>query len=95
MALFTIICRDRDRATEARAAARADHLAFVDTFGPQVKVAGPFLDDAGGMIGSLLIMEFEDRAAAQAFVDGDPYGKAGVFKSVEVLPWRVTRGSLG
>ncbi len=95
MVLFCIICRDKANAQEARAAARAEHLAFVDTFGAQVKVAGPFLDDAGGMIGSLIIMDFADKAAAQAFVDGDPYGKAGVFGGVDILPWKVTRGALG
>ena len=95
MALFAIICRDRPNALEARMAAREDHLAYVGTFGDQVKVAGPFLSDAGDMIGSLLIMEFADRAAAEAFAAGDPYGKAGVFEGVDILPWRVTRGSVG
>ena len=93
--LFCIICRDRPNALEARMSARDAHLAFVDTFGGQVKVAGPFLSDEGQMIGSLLIMEFEDKAAAQAFVDGDPYGQVGVFEGVDILPWRVTRGALG
>ena len=47
------------------------------------------------MMGSLLIMEFTDKAAAESFVAGDPYGKAGVFASVEVVAFRVTRGQLG
>ncbi len=95
MALFSIICRDKPGALEARMAARADHLAYVGGYGEAVKVAGPFLSDAGEMIGSLLIMEFADKAAAQAFVSGDPYGKAGVFASVEILAFRVTRGQIG
>lgn len=94
MALFSIICLDRPNALEARMGARADHLAFVDTFGSQVKIAGPFLSDDGQMIGSLLVMEFETKAEADAFVAGDPYGKAGVFESVTVYPFRVTRGGL-
>jgi hypothetical protein len=47
------------------------------------------------MVGSLLIMDFADRAAAEAFAADDPYRKAGVFEGVDILPWRVTRGSLG
>ncbi len=95
MALFSIICRDKPGALDARMAARADHLAYVGGFGEQVKVAGPFLSDDGDMMGSLLIMEFTDKAAAESFVAGDPYGKAGVFASVEVVAFRVTRGQLG
>ena len=28
-----------------------------------------------------------DMDAARAWVDGDPYGKAGLFDSVELIPW--------
>ena len=51
--------------------------------------AGPTLDDGGaGMTGSLIIMEFEDGAAAEAFSRDDPYARAGLFESVVVRPWR-------
>ena len=40
------------------------------------------------MIGSLLIIDFPDRAAADSFAAGDPYGRAGLFASVRVSPWR-------
>ena len=95
MAIFTLDCRDKPGALDARMAARADHLAFVDGYGAAVKLAGPFLSDDGGMIGSLLVLDLEDRAAADAFVAGDPYRKAGVFASVDVFPFKVTRGAIG
>ena len=40
------------------------------------------------MIGSLLLMEFGTGAEAAAFAAGDPYGKAGLFRSVTITPWR-------
>jgi uncharacterized protein YciI len=40
------------------------------------------------MTGSLLILDFADRTEAQAFADGDPYAKAGLFERVEIRPWR-------
>ncbi len=37
---------------------------------------------------SLLIMEFDDRGQVQAFAEGDPYAKAGLFESVTIRPFR-------
>ena len=43
-------------------------------------------DDAPN--GSVLVMEFDDLAQAQAFADNDPYAKAGVFENVSIKPWK-------
>ena len=40
------------------------------------------------MTGSLLIMDFPDRAGAEAFAADDPYNKAGLFQSVEIKAWK-------
>ena len=40
------------------------------------------------MVGSLLVMEFADRAAAEDFAKNDPYAKAGLFESVAITPFR-------
>ena len=40
------------------------------------------------MIGSLLILDLADRKAAEEFAADDPYGKAGLFESVTIHPWR-------
>ncbi len=93
MALFVIVCKDKPGALETRMATRPTHLDYLNGAG-LVKVAGPLLDDAGSPIGSLLIIEAEDKAAAQAFADNDPYTLAGLFESAEVHPWRVGVGSL-
>ena len=52
------------------------------------------LRSARARFGSLLIVEAEDLAAAQAQADNDPFTAAGVFESVEVRPWRVAIGAL-
>jgi hypothetical protein len=51
------------------------------------------LDSDEQPIGSLLIIEAEDRAAAEALVAGDPFRTEGVFERVEVRPWRAVLGS--
>ena len=40
------------------------------------------------MVGSLLILDLADQAAADAFAAGDPYARAGLFESVTIHPWR-------
>jgi uncharacterized protein YciI len=40
------------------------------------------------MLGSLLIVDFEDRQAAEAFAAADPYAKAGLFAQVDIVAWK-------
>ena len=83
---FALICRDRPGALDTRMANREAHLAYVADTGV-VAIAGPLLDDAGGMIGSLIILDVADRAAAEAWAEADPYGRAGLFASVDIHGW--------
>ena len=39
------------------------------------------------MIGSLVILDAADKAAAQDWADNDPYAKAGLFADVQLIPW--------
>lgn len=42
------------------------------------------LDENGNMCGSLIVMDVDDLAAAQAFNAADPYQTSGVFTRVEI-----------
>jgi len=94
MPLYTLTCLDKPNSLEVRMAARSDHLAFAKELGERLKLGGPLLDEAGQMVGSLLIVEAEDRAAVDALAAADPYTKAGLFERVEIRPFRVTVGQL-
>lgn len=86
MALFSLYCLDNEvDGAERRAAARADHLAWARAAGDIVRFAGPLLaEDGESMIGSCILIEVEDLAAAKAFHAADPYVKAGVFGQVRI-----------
>jgi uncharacterized protein len=86
--LFALICTDKPGSVELRMKVRPDHLTFLESLGSAVKGAGPFTDDAGSPTGSLILVEAQDRAAAEAVAARDPYAKAGLFSSVEVRPWK-------
>ena len=88
--LYAFICTDKPNSTDLRAKVRNDHLAYLGGLGAAMKLAGPFLDDAGGPIGSLVVIEAADRDAAGKIATADPYNLAGLFSSVEIKAWRWT-----
>ena len=94
MGLFVLMCVDHPGALERRMSVREQHLAYVREHLNLVKVAGPLLDGAGEMAGSMFVIEAPDQAAVEAFSAADPYRLAGVFERVELHPWKVTVGAL-
>ena len=50
------------------------------------------LDDDGAMCGSLIVVQTENRAAAEAFAAGDPYALAGLFESVVITAMKPVLG---
>lgn len=85
--LIALIARDKAGALEIRKANRDAHLAYIDATGV-VEQAGPLLDDAEQMIGSLIIMNVANMEAAKDWAANDPYAKASLFESVDLIPWK-------
>jgi uncharacterized protein len=94
MAHFVLICIDKPDSLALRMATREAHFAYGNATAGVIRLGGPFLGPDGGMAGSLIIIEVEDLAAAQAWHDKDPYKLAGLFERVEIRPWRATFGAL-
>lgn len=90
--LIALIARDKPGALETRLANREAHLAYAADSGMTLKFGGPFIDADGNMCGSLLVMEVADMAEAEDFAANDPYAKAGLFQSVELIEWKQTVG---
>ncbi|WP_116132831.1 YciI family protein [Tropicimonas sp. IMCC34043] len=84
--LVAIICNDKPGALQTRLDNRAAHLAHLKGSG-LARQAGPFLDGAGEMCGSLIILEVADMAQAEDWAANDPYAKAGLFESVTIQRW--------
>jgi uncharacterized protein YciI len=88
--LYAVICTDKPDSLAVRQTNRPAHVAYLEGLGSKLRAAGPFLDEAGDPTGSLVIIEAETRAEAEAAAALDPYAKAGVFAHVEVRPWKWT-----
>jgi uncharacterized protein len=82
-----LICQDKPGALQVRLDNRAAHLAYIADTGI-VDLAGPFLNDAGSMTGSMIVLNVESMAQAREWADGDPYAKADLFASVTLTEWK-------
>jgi uncharacterized protein len=83
---FVAICRDRAEAPDIRRETRPHHLSYMKSLDTALRLAGP-ITASDVPIGSMIIVEASDRKAAEAIFAEDPYVKAGLFRSVEILEW--------
>jgi len=88
--LFALTCIDKPDALPIRLENRAAHLDYLNGSG-KVVFAGPFIE-AEKPVGSLVVIEADDRAGAEAFAAADPYARAGLFASVTIREWRKVIG---
>ncbi|MDF1762480.1 MAG: YciI family protein [Oleibacter sp.] len=93
---YAIISEDIENSLALRKSARPAHLARLELLKDQGRlfVAGPHPaidnNDPGeaGFVGSLVIAEFASLEDAQLWADQDPYVDAGVYKKVQVKPFK-------
>jgi len=90
--LYVLMCRDKPDSLDTRMATRDKHIEYAKQAGDRLKMAGPLLDSDGLMCGSLIIVEAASREAAELVAANDPYALAGLFESVEVIPWKAALG---
>ena len=81
---YAVIAMDKEGGAQLRpSASRAPRAERGQAAGGAI-----FADDGTTPIGSLLIIDAEDRAEAEAIIAADPFTKGGLFQSVAIHPWR-------
>ena len=94
---FVVIARDGSDADAVarRQAVRPTHLDGIQPLvdASNILAGGAMLDDDGNMRGSVLLVEFPTRVELDAWLDHDPYVTGGVWKQIEVVPFRVAVGA--
>ncbi len=94
MPLFSIVCTDVPNSLEQRLAVRPQHLARLQALHAEGRLllAGPNpidpADPSQGFSGSLLVLDFADRASLDAWLAEEPYAIAGVYASIVASPFR-------
>lgn len=94
---FLVIARDGmdEGALERRRDTRPSHLGSIAPLvdAGNVLVGGAILSEVGDMVGSMLLVEFPGREDVEAWLARDPYVTEGVWRDVEVHPFRAAVGS--
>lgn len=94
---FLVVARDGndESALERRRRTRPTHLESIRPLvdAGNVLVGGALLNGSGDMIGSMLLVEFPDREGVDAWLAGDPYVTDGVWRDIEVHPFRSAVGA--
>ena len=80
-----------EKALERRMNAREDHMRGVEKMVQQKKLlyAAAMLDDAGSMIGSTMIVDFESRAEIDRYLETEPYVTGKVWETINVTPCKI------
>lgn len=89
MAFWFIHAVDKAGQGQLRLDNRPVHLEYLERHADRIVAGGAKLtDDGESATGSVLLVEFDDRAGVEAFAAGDPFAKAGLFERVEITRWR-------
>ena len=80
-----------DKALERRMSVREEHMRGVAEMVKHKKLlyAAAMLDDAGTMIGSTMIVDFESRDALNQYLQTEPYVTGKVWQKIDVKPCKI------
>ena len=81
---FIITAHDGENVLEKRMAVRPRHLEGMAKLGKHIVCAGGLLDDEGKPKGSVLVLDFEDRAVLDEYLRNEPYVTEQVWEKIEV-----------
>ena len=80
---------DRTDSVALRARVRPEHKVYLGRVAEHIAFAGPLLaEDGQTMLGSLLVIDFADRAAALAWLAKEPFTCAGLYRETQVHAFR-------
>jgi uncharacterized protein len=90
--LWAVICMDNEDTTAKREELLVVHRAYLDTQDSKIFFSGPLQsDDVRKSLGSLFVLRVNSRSEAQAYIDNEPFNKAGIFTSVRIFRMRKGR----
>ena len=81
---FIIKAYDGEGKLDKRMEVRPRHLEGMKILGNKVIAAGGLLDEEGRMKGSMLVVDFNDRAEVDEYLANEPYVLEGVWEKIDV-----------
>lgn len=91
MPYFAIVGFDAKGSNKIREQHRSAHVAALSALKKEGRllVAGPMFQtiDTKQYTGSILVIDFPDQAAAEAWFAAEPFHKAGVYQNYTIYPY--------
>lgn len=79
--IFTIFLMDKPGTADLRVQIRPEHRAYLAKQADRMAFAGPLTSDDGKTtLGSLLVMDFENRYELENWLKEEPFTVAGVYE---------------
>jgi uncharacterized protein len=92
---FVVYAKDKPGLDAIRAERRQSHRARLRKHEHPVivRIGGPLLADDGRMIGTMLIVEAQNKTEVKQFMSDDPYVRANLYESLEIVSfqWGLTQ----
>jgi uncharacterized protein YciI len=83
--LYSFKLLDKPTASDLRLQMRPQHKAYLAQMEDRIAFAGPLTNDDGlAMVGSLLVIDFDSREHAQAWLNAEPFHCAGLYACTSV-----------
>ena len=80
--IYVILLMDRPGTADLRVQVRPEHRAYLAQLADRMAFAGPLTSEDGQTtVGSLLAIDFPNRAAVDAWLKDEPFTKAGVYEA--------------
>jgi hypothetical protein len=90
---FFVLGRDHDDFEGHSDELNERHWSYLDGAADRLVARGPTLDGEGEHTGSVHIVRLADHATAVAFAHDEPYWLAGLYATLEVVPFRNLLGA--
>ena len=83
--LYSFMLLDIPGGSELRLKMRPEHKAYLAHVENKIAFAGPLTSDDGrDMVGSLLVIDFDSRKEAQAWLAAEPFNCSGLYANTSV-----------
>lgn len=88
--LYVLHCLDRESSAALREAHREAHAGYMRLHAQNIVLGGPLLGaDGHTRAGMMVVLDFPSQSAVHAFVDAEPYHRAGLFATTSLNSFQV------
>ena len=71
-----------------------EHRAYLALSKIHIVASGPLLDDRDRMIGSVVVVECDNRQQVDELMLNEPFNKAGLYESLHINRWHQRLGNI-